>query len=112
MVNIMEQLGLHKVSCRWVPRMLTAPQKHRRVECCTELLQQFEQSPDKFLEQLVTQEETRVHHFDPETKQQSMQWKHADSPTPKKFKAWPSAGKVMVTVFWDCHGINCHAGFP
>ena len=46
-----------------------------------------------------------MHHFDPETKQQSMQWKYADSPIVKKFKACPSAGKVMVTIFRDCQGV-------
>ena len=27
------------------------------------------------------------------------------SPRPKKFKTQPSAGKVMVTVFWDAQGV-------
>jgi len=40
-----------------------------------------------------------VHHFDPETKRQSMVWKHASSGTHKKFKVTPSAGKVMAIVF-------------
>jgi len=31
-----------------------------------------------------------------------MQWKHPASPAHKKFKVTPSAGKVMLTVFWDC----------
>ncbi|XP_046976424.1 histone-lysine N-methyltransferase SETMAR-like [Vanessa cardui] len=44
-------------------------------------------------------------HFDPETKQQSMTWKRASLPTPKKFKVSSSAGKVMVSVFWDAEGI-------
>ena len=34
-----------------------------------------------------------------------MQWKHKTSPAPVKFRVQPSAGKVMATVFWDCHGI-------
>ena len=37
---------------------------------------------------------------DPETKWQSMIWKHVDSPTPKKFKVIPSVGKVITTVLW------------
>ena len=46
-------------------------------------------------------DETWVHHYDPETKIQSMQWKHKGSPTLKKFKVLPSAGKVLLSVFWD-----------
>ena len=34
-----------------------------------------------------------------------MQWKHKTSPAPVKFRVQPSAGKVMATVFWNCHGI-------
>jgi histone-lysine N-methyltransferase SETMAR len=34
-----------------------------------------------------------------------MEWKHTASPTKKKFKTIPSAGKVMLTVFWDMQGV-------
>jgi hypothetical protein len=33
-----------------------------------------------------------------------MEWKHPGSPTKKKFKTQSSAGKVMLTVFWDSKG--------
>ena len=32
-----------------------------------------------------------------------MEWKHPASPA-KKFKTQPSAGKVMLTVFWNSKG--------
>jgi len=35
-----------------------------------------------------------------------MQWKHASSPNPLKFKMQASAGKIMCTVFWDAEGIR------
>jgi len=50
-------------------------------------------------------DETWAHHFDPETKQQSKQWKHATSPTPVKFRKIASAGKIMASVFWDSEGV-------
>ena len=34
-----------------------------------------------------------------------MQWKHAASPPPRKFKTQPSAGEMMATVFWDTEGV-------
>lgn len=34
-----------------------------------------------------------------------MEWLHANSPSKKKFKTQPSAGKVMCTVFWDRKGV-------
>ena len=41
-----------------------------------------------FRARLVTMDETRLYHYDPETKQQSMEWRHSGSPRPKKI---PSA---------------------
>jgi len=35
-----------------------------------------------FLKRIVTGDETWIHHYDPESKQQSMQWKHTTSPSP------------------------------
>jgi hypothetical protein len=36
-----------------------------------------------------------------------MQWKHPGSPSlsTKKYKVMPSAGKVMLTMFWDSQGV-------
>jgi len=85
--------------------MLTAEQKQNCVHVSEELLERYRHDPAKFISQLVTQDETWIHHFDPESKQQSMQWKHVESPPPKKFKVCASAGKVMASVFWDSQGV-------
>ena len=50
-------------------------------------------------------DESWVYHYKPEMKRASTQWKHPMSPVHKKFKVTPSAGKVMLTVFWDCQGV-------
>jgi len=34
-----------------------------------------------------------------------MQWKHASSPNPLKFKMQASAGKIMCTVLWGAEDI-------
>ena len=57
------------------------------------------------MRQAVTQDETWVHHFDPETKKQSMPWKQPGLPLPKKLKEFFSAGKVMASIFWDSWGV-------
>lgn len=102
---IQDHLHMKKVSARWVPRLLTPFQKQARVDSCRELLELCHDNPDDFFSTLVTQDETWVHHYDPETKQQSKQWKHASSPPPKKARVQASAGKVMLTVFWDQQGV-------
>ena len=35
----------------------------------------------------------------------NMQWKHSNSPDPKKAKVVPLAGKVMALVFWDAKDV-------
>ena len=100
-----ENLEMKKLSARWVPRLLTVDQKHARRTLSRANLSLLEADPDNFLQRFVTMDETWVHHFTPESKQQSKQWKHPGSPPPKKAKAVPSAGKVMASVFWDADGI-------
>ena len=75
-----------------------------RASVCSALLKRF-RSKDDFLLRLVTVDETWVHYYKPENKAQSRQWVGPGSPRPKKFKTQPSAGKVMVTVFWDANGV-------
>ena len=49
--------------------------------------------------------ETWIHHYTPESKQQSKQWTEAGCSAPKKTRSAPSAEKVMALVFWDAEGI-------
>ncbi len=100
-----EHLCMTKLAARWVPRLLTDSMKNMRAECCRELLYLYKANPNDFLSRVVTGEEMWLHHWDPETKQASMQWQHVGSPPPKKARTQPSAGKVMATIFWDVEGI-------
>jgi len=50
-------------------------------------------------------DETWMLIFNPETKRQSAQWKHTDSPPLKKFWVTASAEKMMVAMFWGSKGV-------
>jgi len=50
-------------------------------------------------------DEIWIHHYTPESKQQSKQWTEASCSAPKKTGSVPSAGKVVASVFWDAEGI-------
>jgi hypothetical protein len=56
---------------------------------------------EDMLNRIVTGDELWVHHDQLESKHASMQWNHPSSPSAKKFKVMPSAGKVMLSIFWD-----------
>jgi len=86
-LNILhEHLGLSKVRGRRVPCFLTPVQKSFRVETCSELLAIYSATPDNVLSRTITGDETWIHHWHPDTKQESMQWKHVSSPPPTKFR--------------------------
>ena len=102
---IQQHLGMSKVSARWVPRNLNMQDHQQRVESSQELLEVHNANPENFHTRLVTGDETWLHHWDPDTKKESMQWRRPGSPPPKKFRTQPSASKVMAMVFWDSKGI-------
>jgi len=54
---------------------------------------------------LVNMNETWLYHYDPETKQQSMERWHIVSPRPKTFRVQKFAGKFLASIFWDQDGI-------
>lgn len=100
-----KELGLSKLSARWVPKMLTKEMMCSRLEISEQNLQEMRKNKSKFFDRIVTQDETWVHHFDPESKEQSKEWKEKGSPAPRKFKKVRRCGKVMASIFWDVKGI-------
>ena len=58
-----------------------------------------------FFDRLITGDETWIHHYEPESKRQSMEWQHMTSQKPKKFKTQKPAGKIMATIFWNAKGV-------
>jgi hypothetical protein len=50
-------------------------------------------------------DESWIHRYTPESKQQSKQWTGASCSVPKKTRSVSSAGKVMASAFWDAEGI-------
>jgi histone-lysine N-methyltransferase SETMAR len=58
-----------------------------------------------FLSTIVTDYEAWIHHFEPETKRESMDWHYTNFSRKKRFKVIPSASKIMATVFWDCERV-------
>lgn len=67
----------------------------------------YTQEGNAFLDRIRTCDETWIHHFEPELKRQSMEWKHTHSPIREKFKTQSSARKIMSTVFWDAEAPVC-----
>ena len=56
----------------------------------------FRRDPKDFMSRLVNMGETWLYHYDPETKQQTMECRHSGSSRPKKFRVQKSAGKFLA----------------
>ena len=53
-------------------------------------------------------DESWIYCYDPETKRQSSQWKHAGSPRPKKARQCKSTHKLLMTFFFWQHWYDLH----
>ena len=100
-----DKLGTRRVSARWVPRLLLPEQMGVGVQMCNKYCRQYNDEGDTFLNRVVTCDETWIHFFEPESKQQSSVWKHPSSPLATKALISKSAGKVMAIIFCDIKGI-------
>jgi len=92
---------MRKLSAKQVPKCLNADQKCQWCQLSEQHLEFFRRNPNDFLSQLVTMNETWLYHYDPETKQKSMERQRSGSPHPKKYRVQKSTGKVLTSIFWD-----------
>jgi histone-lysine N-methyltransferase SETMAR len=99
-----DSLNTRRISARFMPRLLSDDQKAHRVSVCRELKQQARDDPN-FISNTITGDETWVYGYDPETKQQSSQWKSPNSPRPKKSASSSQHRQVPVDYFFDFQGI-------
>jgi histone-lysine N-methyltransferase SETMAR len=83
-----EELDMKKFCARWVPRLLIADQKRTCMKFSEQCLKRFNKNND-FVHRFITIDETWIHHYTPESKQQSKQWTEASCPAPKKTTSTP-----------------------
>ena len=79
---IREELKI-QICAKFVSRVLREDQKERRCHNSREMVELINSDP-AVLDALVTCDDSWVYCYDPETKRQSSQWKHAGSPRPMK----------------------------
>jgi len=87
--------------------MFTDVHKTQRMASALTFLQRYHDEGDKFLDKIVTGDETWVKFVNVETNEQFRQWMHTHSPNkPRKFKQSLANRKLMATVFWDRKGVS------
>ena len=97
---IHEELKIRKICAKFVPRVLREDQKERRCHDRREMVKLISSDP-AVLDAVVTSDESWIYCYDPETKRQSSQWKHAGSPRPKKTRQSKYTHKHLMITFFD-----------
>ena len=97
---IREELKMWKICAKFVPRVLREDQKERRWYDSREMVELINSDP-AVLDALVTSDESWIYCYDPETKRQNSQWKHAGSSRPKKARQ----SKLLMIPFFDSTGM-------
>jgi hypothetical protein len=98
---------------KFVPRLLTNDQKWWRINVCLELREKTNEDPT-LVSRIITDDKSWIYSYsyDPETKQQSSQWKSPSSPRAKKVRQVWSSTKSMLIVLFDMKGIVHHEFVP
>jgi hypothetical protein len=88
-----------------MPRELKDQEKINKMGLSLQHLLWYTDEGEDMLNRTVTGNELWVNHFQRESKHVSVQQKHLNSPSTKKFKVTPSAAKVMFNMFWNSQGV-------
>ena len=105
---IREELKIRKICVKFVPRVLRDDQKERRCHDSREMVELINSDP-AVLDALVTCDESWIYWYDPETKRQSSQWKHAGSPGPQKSQTEQIHQQTFDDPFFWQHLHDLHA---
>lgn len=98
---VTDVLSLKRVKSRLVPKTLNFFEKNRRVNICKEMISDYE----TVMKRIITGDETWIYAYDPETTDQSSEYRAKGERRPKKSRQSRSKIKVMLTVFFDCRGV-------
>ena len=102
---------MRKICAKFVPRVLREDQKERRCHDSMEMVELINSDP-AVLDGLVTWNKSWIYCYDPETKRQSSQRKHAGSPRSKKARQSKSTHKLLMIPFLTALALSTCIGFP
>ena len=108
---IREELKTRKICTKFVPRVPREDQKERCCHDSREMVELINLDP-AVLNALVTSDESWIYWYDPETKRQNSQWKHAGSPRPKKARQSKSTHKLLMIPPLRALAWSTCTGFP
>jgi histone-lysine N-methyltransferase SETMAR len=102
----MTALGVRKLCSRFVPRFLSGDMMENRRIACESNIDLWNQHGDKFLWNILTEDETPLSTYIPESKRDSAEWKlPGERPSLKMRSGTSHRRMLMLSIFWDSKGI-------
>ena len=100
-----DDLGLGKLSARWVPHILTSENKGVRLEYAQQLKENFKNCDEKTLSKIVTGDETYIYFYEPFRKEQNKSWLPKGASRTKIARRNKSTDEATYTIFFNSKGI-------
>lgn len=102
----MKSIGIRKLCSRFIPRYLTREMQDSRSESCQNNLALYRQFGESFLKNIITMDETPLSLYIPQSKRESREWKFPGESGTRMLRAGTTHRKsLMLSVFWDWHGL-------
>ena len=99
-----EQLGLCKFCARWVPHLLTDEQKQSRVRLASQVIEKYHKCDPRHFEEIVTDDETWIYHFQPDSKAKNKVWVSSKVDRPVIARRCKTSNRMLYTIFFDSKG--------
>lgn len=105
--DIIQELGYRKLASRFVPKFLSPEMKENRLLAAQSNLDLHEMYGEQFFSCILTEDETPLSLYLPESKRESAEWRKSGESAPLKMRSGTSHRRsLMLTVFWNSSGIQ------
>ena len=100
-----ERLGLHKICARWVLHSLTDEQKQSRVRLASQVIEKYDKSDPRRLEEIVTGNETWIYQFQRDSKAETKVWVSSEGDRPVIARRCKTSNGMLYAIFFDSKGL-------
>lgn len=102
---IKNNLGLKKKMCKWVPHLLTKPQKKKRLDFCKNFIKKFSMKSEKNIYNIITGDESWLRFWDPKVGNNAKIWQSKKSNVFETCIKNIKDEKLMISIFFSKTGI-------
>ena len=87
-----------------MPHLLTDEQKQSRVRLPSQVIEKYDKCDPCRLEEIVTGDETRIYHFQPDSKAKNKVWVSSEGDRPVIARHCKTSNRMLYAMFFDSKG--------